>query len=415
MRLLMNDVVQTPIDQLIPYEKNAKLHPKKQVAQIAASIKEFGFNQPIVVDKDNKVIVGHGRLAAARLLGLETVPVVTVNLTDEQAKSYRLADNKLNESDWDMNLVIEELKSLSGPMVELTGFDTDLIIEPDEKDDEIPSIPEEPQSKLGDLYILGNHRVLCGDSTNLSDVEILMNENKADIVFTDPPYNVAYIGKTKDKLTIQNDAKTPESFRSFCEAFIKNYLTFCKGAMYVCMSSSEWGTVQSEFIKLGGHWSRVIIWVKDRMVLSRADYHTQFERIAVVNEDENEEGIPILYGWPDGSRRIWKGGRKQTDIWRVKRPSANKEHPTMKPVELCLRGITNSSEKGNIVLDLFLGSGSTLIASHKGERICYGMELDPRYVDVIVQRYVDYTGNTNIIKNGKNIVWQSTKKENTQN
>lgn len=206
---------------LRPYSKNAKKHPKKQIEQVASSIKEFGFNQPIVADKDGVVIVGHGRLEAAKLLGLTDVPVITVDLTEEQAKAYRLADNKLNESEWDMNLVIEELKGLSDEMLELTGFDKDLIIEPEEKDDEVPEVPEEPQSKLGDLYELGTHRLLCGDSTKLEDVEKLMDGKKADMVFTDPPYNVDYKGngkKTSDG--IMNDKMSDKAFDHFLvEAF----------------------------------------------------------------------------------------------------------------------------------------------------------------------------------------------------
>lgn len=382
------------LSDITPYEGNAKKHPKLQVDQIARSIQEFGFNQPIVIDKNNVIVVGHGRYFAAKVLELEDVPVVKLaHLTEEQIDAYRLADNKLNESEWDMELVIAELQELDRKNydISITGFDSDLLLSLNAKDDVIPENPP-AVAKVGDIWELGAHRVLCGDSTDVEAVSTLMQGSKADMVFTDPPYNVAYTGKTKEKLTISNDAMSREAFEVFCEKFIKNLLSFCNGCIYVCMSSSEWGTVQNKFIQLGGHWSRVIIWVKDRMVISRADYHTQFEPLVVVNEDVNEEGEPILYGWKKGTRHFFKGGRKQTDIWRIDRPTASREHPTMKPVQLVTRAITNNTAHAGLVMDLFLGSGSTLIAAEKTGRVCYGMELDPHYVDVIIKRWEDYTG-----------------------
>ena len=389
-----------PVENVIPYDKNAKKHPKKQVEQVAASIKEFGFNQPIVVDKDGVLIVGHGRLEAAKLLGLKEVPVIVADLTEEQAKAYRLADNKLNESDWDMNLVIEELKGLSEPMLDLTGFDSDLVIEADEKDDEVPEIPEEPQSKLGDLYELGNHRVLCGDSTNLEDVERVMDGKKADMVFTDPPYNVNYGGNNNPQYkqrTIENDNMTNEQFNSFCLDFYASYKMASKSGspIYTCYSDKAGRQFRNAFEESGYHFSCNIIWSKDRLVLSMGDYHSQHE--------------PILYGWLDGASHSYYGDRKQTTIWNMKRPTKSDLHPTMKPIELVEKALINSSKGEDVVLDLFLGSGSTLIASEKTGRICYGMELDPKYVDVIVQRYVDYTGDENVVLNGKKIVWKKKK------
>lgn len=382
------------INELKPYSKNAKKHPENQIKLIAESIKRFGFDSPIIVDKDNVVIAGHGRLEAAKLLGLKDVPTIQKeNLTDEEVKAYRLADNKIAESEWDMGLALEDLKGLSDEMFDLTGFDRDLLIEPDEKDDIIPENAPSV-SKLGDIWLLGKHRVMCGDSTIKEDVEKLMGGVLADMVFTDPPYNVAY-GKVEHpsyvKRSIMNDEMTPDKFLEFCEGFIQNIFSFCNGCIYMCMSCKEWPTIHNVFEKLGGHWSRTIIWVKDRAVMSRADYHTQFEPIAVVNEDVNEEGEPILYGWKKGVRHFFKGGRKQTDIWRIQRPLASREHPTMKPVQLCTRAIVNNTELDGLVLDLFLGSGSTLIACEKTNRICYGMELDPKYVDVIIKRWEDYT------------------------
>jgi len=431
------------ISLIKPYPKNAKQHPKRQIEQIANSIKEFGFNQPIVIDKNNTIIVGHGRYEAAKLLGLKDVPIIQVNLTEEQAKAYRLADNKLNESEWDMGLVIEELKGLSEPMIDLTGFDKDLIIEPDEKDDEVPEIPEEPKSKLGDLYELGNHRVLCGDSTKKEDVERLMDGKKADMVFTDPPYNVDYQGgmgthKQNKRSGILNDKMEKGDFNEFLYQALKLIIDNTVGGIYICMSSSELDSLKDAFERGGGHWQSFIIWVKNNFTLSRSDYQNTYE--------------PIMYGWPKRVKNhyfidrrdisnVWeelekvktkfdgqfttiefqgfkvriegkvnKGEiirkKQRIDIWRYDKPIVNPEHPTMKPVALCTEAITNSSKTDGIVLDTFLGSGSTLIAAEKTGRICYGMELDPKYVDVIVQRYVDYTGNRNIKLNGKEIIWQ---------
>jgi DNA modification methylase len=382
------------IENIKPYEKNAKKHPKKQVEQVAKSIKEFGFNQPIVIDKKGVIIVGHGRYEAAKLLGLSDVPVIEVELTEEQAKAYRLADNKLNESEWEMDLVIEELKGLSEDMLDLTGFDKDLIIEPENKDDEVPEVPEEPKSKLGDLYELGNHRVLCGDSTKAEDVERLMDGKLADMIHTDPPYNVDY-GVSKNPRhkirTIENDKQSPEEWEDFCKSLFVIFKQYNKGDIYMWGASSPEGMRMRLWLcELGCHWSATIIWKKDRLVLTPANYQRMYE--------------PCFYGW--FGKSSYDGGRKEVEVWDLKRPTDSKLHPTMKPIELCSKAIINSSKERDIVLDLFLGSGSTLIASEKTNRICYGMELDPCYVDVIVQRYVDYTGDEKIKLNGKEITWK---------
>ena len=366
--------------KITPYAKNAKKHPKKQIAQVAASIKEFGFNQPIVVDAKGVIIVGHGRYEAAKSLGMkdEDMPVTVVNLTEEQANAYRLADNKLNESEWDMSLVVEELKGLSEPMLELTGFDKDLIIEGDENDDVIPEVPEEPKSKLGDLYQLGEHRVLCGDSTKLEDVERLMDGKKADMVFTDPPYNIAYEGGSKKREMIKND-EVVDFYQFLLEAYSSFALVMKLGAsIYVCHADTERVNFTKAFRDAGFYLSSVIIWVKDNSTFGRADYFWKHE--------------PILYGWREGGAHTWHGDNKQDTVWNMKRPSKSDAHPTMKPIELIEKALVNSSKQEDIILDLFLGSGSTLIAAQKTGRICYGMELDPKYVDVIVKRWEDYTG-----------------------
>lgn len=415
------------VSEIKPYEKNAKKHPTKQVKQIAASIKEFGFNQPIVVDKNNVVIVGHGRLEAAKLLKIEDVPVITVDLTEEQAKAYRLADNKLNETDWDMGLVVEELKGLSAAMFDLTGFDEDLLLEDEAKDD---AMPEEVQTvvKLDDLWDLGGHRLLCGSSTDEVVVDRLMDGKKAQMVFTDPPYNVDYTGSMNSsgknsREGILNDKMSKIAFEEFLSKVSQNINKHCQGGVYICMSSSEIDTLKRAYELNGGHWQSFIIWVKNNFTLSRADYQNTYEPIlygwstevtnhfftedrtkANVFEDLQEvktkfdgvhtticfHGFEVkIKGKVEGSIR-----RKQskTDIWRYDKPTKSVEHPTMKPVALVQEAITNSSERGDIVLDLFGGSGTTIIAAEKTERVCYMMELDPKYCDVIIARYELYTG-----------------------
>ena len=376
-------MVNKPIDSIRPYEKNAKKHPAKQIQQVANSIKAFGFNQPIVVDSQGVIIVGHGRYEAAKSLKMATVPVLEVNLTDEQANAYRLADNKLNESEWDMALVVDELKGMSEDMLELTGFDKDLILEPDEKDDDVPEIPQEPVSKLGDLYQLGEHRVLCGDSTKLEDVERLMDGKKADMVFTDPPYNIAYEGGSKKREMIKN-YEVVDFYDFLLQAYSSFALSMKLGAaIYVCHADMERVNFTKAFRDAGFYLSSVVIWAKDNSTFGRADYFWKHE--------------PILYGWREGGAHTWHGDSKQDTIWNVKRPSKSEAHPTMKPIELIEKALINSSKQEDIVLDLFLGSGSTLIAAQKTGRICYGMELDPKYVDVIVKRWEDYTGETAVL------------------
>lgn len=397
------------------YSDNAKKHPERQVKMIAESIKRFGWQQPIVVDTQGIIIVGHGRYLAWQKHpeGMDEPWVVdnegnTLSgkqgreLTRKEIQAYRLADNKLNESDWDLEMAIEELHSIDDPALqELTGFDMDLLLEPDEEDDVIPETPEEPRSKLGDLYELGGHRVLCGDSTKVEDLAKLMDGKKANMCFTDPPYNVNYGATMKDKLrgtdnrTILNDKMSDEAFDTFLFESMSRVLENTEGSCYIAMSSSEMGSLQDAFKNAGGHWSTFIVWAKNTFTMGRSDYQRQYE--------------PILYGWREGVKnRFWCGDRNQSDIWNFDKPSKSELHPTMKPVELVVRAVTNSSELNGIVLDTFLGSGTTLIASEKTGRVCYGLELDPKFADVVVQRYVDYTGNTTIKCNGQDIVWEKT-------
>lgn len=396
------------VSNIRPYPKNAKKHPRRQIEQIAASIKEFGFNQPIVIDRENTVIVGHGRLEAAKLLGLEDVPAIQVNLTEEQAKAYRLADNKLNESEWDIDLVIEELKGLSELMIDLTGFEKDLLIEADERDDVIPENAP-PIAKLGDLWALGEHRVLCGDSTDKEAVERLMDGKKADMIFTDPPYNVVYEGMQNSKQwdKIENDAMTPEAFKEFLLKVFVNYHTYSKGeaAIYICHADKSHTEFRSSFEEAGYDWRVTIIWIKNSPAFNFAQYKYKHE--------------PIFYCYKKGHAVGWFGDRTNNTVWKedwttekivrwfknvlVKEQEIGKttvweekkergDHPTIKPIELIQRAIRNSSKEDDLIADFFLGSGSTLIAAEKTGRICYGMELEPKYVDVIIKRWEDYTG-----------------------
>jgi len=384
----------TPVDNLIPYARNARTHSDEQVAQIAASIAEFGFTNPILTDGERGVIAGHGRLAAARKLGLKEVPVIELAyLTDTQKKAYILADNRLAmNAGWDDELLKLELTELKDADfdLELMGFtsdELDRLINGDAgggltDDDAVPETPKEPVSRPGDLWILGNHRLLCGDSTMLSDVEKLMGNELADMAFTDPPYNVDYGNNAKDKMRgkdrrILNDA-LGDGFYQFLYDACVNLLMVTKGGCYVAMSSSELHTLQKAWLDAGGKWSTFIIWSKNTFTLGRADYQRQYE--------------PILYGWKQGADHFWCGDRDQSDIWNYNKPRVNDLHPTMKPVELVERAIKNSSKSRDIVLDLFGGSGTTLIACEKTGRQARLMELDPKFVDVIVKRWEEYTG-----------------------
>lgn len=385
------------VEALIPYARNAKQHTDAQVAQIAASIREFGWGAPILVDGKNNVIAGHGRLLAARKLGMDEVPVVPMShLTDTQRRALILADNKIGENaSWDdelLGLELTELREL-GFNLDLTGFspeEWDALINGDEAkagltdDDAVPEVPETPVSKTGDVWVLGEHKLLCGDATKAQDYAALLGDELVDMTFTDPPYNVNYANSAKDKLRGKNRAilndNLGEGFGQFLHDACSNILTRTKGAVYVAMSSSELDTLQSAFRRAGGRWSTFIIWAKNTFTLGRADYQRQYE--------------PILYGWRDGADHFWCGDRDQGDVWQIKKPQKNDLHPTMKPVELVERAVKNSSKSRDLVLDPFGGSGSTLIACEKTGRRARLIELDPKYVDVIVRRWQDWTGKT---------------------
>ena len=383
-------------EKLVPYARNARTHSEEQVAQIAASIVEFGFTNPILAGSDGVIVAGHGRLAAAQKLGLDTVPVVVLDhLTPTQRRALIIADNRIAENaGWDDAMLRIELQSLQedGFNLDITGFDADALaelmageettVDGNTDEDAVPEVSETPISRPGDIWVLGEHRLLCGDSTVAESYDRLMQGEPADMVFTDPPYNVDYANSAKDKMRgtdrpILND-NLGDGFYDFLLAALTPMLQHCAGATYIAMSSSELDTLQQAFRAAGGKWSTFIIWAKHTFTLGRADYQRQYE--------------PILYGWPEGENRHWCGDRDQGDVWAIKKPQNNDLHPTMKPVELVERALRNSSRPGDTVLDPFGGSGTTVIAAEKSGRKARMIELDPKYCDVIVRRWQDFSG-----------------------
>ena len=380
------------VEKLIPYAKNARTHSDEQVAQIAGSIKEFGFNNPVLVDKDNSIIAGHGRVMAARKLGMDKVPVVILNhLTESQRKAYILADNRIAlNSGWDTSMLSVELQDLKDDIdLSLLGFDPDeldALLNPVEEtegltdEDAVPDVPDEPKTKLGDIYILGNHRLMCGDSTSIDSVEKLMDGQLADQLVTDPPYNIAYEGGSKKREQIKNDEMADEEFRQFLkDVYIAANAVMKAGAVfYIWHADTEGYNFRGAARDMGWKVRQTLIWNKDNSAFGRSDYHWKHE--------------PCLYGWKEGAAHLWAADRKQTTVIQCKRPSKSDLHPTMKPVELMEYQILNNTKGSDIVLDLFGGSGSTLIAAEKvGRKACL-MELDPKYCDVIVKRWEDFTG-----------------------
>lgn len=386
-----------PLARLQPYAKNAKQHGADQVTKIAASMAEFGWTVPCLVAEDGELIAGHGRVMAAAQLGLTEAPVIVLgHLSEAQRNAYRIADNKLTElGTWDAALLSEELNALLADDFDLSliGFSDDELqtllagdegsdTDPQAGEDEVPETPEDPVSRPGDLWILGNHRLLCGDATVITDVQRVLGGALADMCFCDPPYNVDYAGgagaeqKGKGR-RIKNDA-LGDGFGQFLYDACALINTHTDGAVYICMSSSELHTLQAAFKEAAGHWSTFIIWSKDRFTLGRSDYQRQYE--------------PILYGWPDNAKRHWCGDRDQGDVWQIARPQKNDLHPTMKPVALVERAIRNSSQRGDLIFDPFGGSGTTLIAAEATGRRSVLLELDPKYVDVIVRRWQHFTG-----------------------
>jgi site-specific DNA-methyltransferase (adenine-specific) len=381
------------IEQLLPYAKNSRTHDDAQVAQLAASIKEFGFNNPVLVDGEGTIIAGHGRVMAARKLGLDEVPAIKLgHLTENQKKAYIIADNRLAlNAGWDTEMLTLEIKDLQSEDFDLSlmGFDEDelaKLLEPEVVDgltdeDAVPDVPEEPKTKPGDIYQLGNHRLMCGDSTSVDAVEKLMDKHLADQLITDPPYNVDYEGSDGQK--IKNDSMDDSAFRSFLyDAFSLAFSFMKNGAsFYIWHADLEGYNFRGAIIDCGQKIRSCLIWNKPSIVMGRSDYHWKHE--------------PCLYGWKDGASHLWATDRKQsTVIDFVSKVKKNDLHPTMKPVELIEYQILNNTKGQDIVLDLFGGSGTTIIACEKSGRNARVMELDPKYCDVIVKRWEEFTGQT---------------------
>ena len=384
------------VDSLNPNPKNPNKHPDSQIELLSKNIKYLGWRHPITVSKRSGFIVaGHGRLMAAKKLGVQIVPVDYQDFnSDADEMAVLVADNRLAElsetSEEDLKNILYELDGKIE--IDLTGFSDAEVeqllrdINTDVLDEDVPEVPTEPISKFGDIFEFGSHRLMCGDSTDSEQVKKLMGDEIANMVFTDPPYNVDY---GSDDRKIENDNLGSE-FPQFLEKVIKNIFSFSNGAIYICMSSSEIDSLQSTFRRLGGHWSTFIIWAKDTFTLGRSDYHRQYE--------------PILYGWKDGVSHYFCGDRSQGDVWEFAKPKKNDVHPTMKPVELCQRAVQNSSKPNDIVLDLFGGSGSTLIACEQTNRKCRMMEFEPKYCDVILKRFLVLNPNAKILRNGEKFI-----------
>lgn len=392
-------VAMMPVDCLIPYARNPRKNDSA-VDAVAASIKEFGFRQPIVVDDEMVILVGHTRAKAAKKLGLVEVPVhVASGLTESQKKAYRIADNRLNElAEWDDDLLALELEDLRMDDFDLgtMGFDdgeVDRLLDgldatPDglTDEDEAPEPSVVPVSKPGDVWLLGKHRVMCGDSTDAAQVGTLLAGGVADMLWTDPPYGVSYVGKTSDALTIENDSLDDAQLEAFLRSVFVCAMDACRAgaAWYVAAPPGPLHHCFSTVLKDMGVWRQTLNWVKHVFALGRSDYHYRHE--------------PIFYGWKPGGSHFFIDDRTQDTILEFDKPSRNGEHPTMKPVELIERCIQNSSKQGWTVLDLFGGSGSTLIACEKTGRINRSMELDPKYCDVIVRRWQEFTGKQAVLE-----------------
>lgn len=401
------------IEELIPYARNARTHSQAQITQIAASIKEFGFLAPVVIDEDNTILCGHGRFYAAQKLGLKKIPCVKEShLTEAQKRAYIIADNKLSiNAGWDDELLAVELSDLQGEGIDLsiTGFDekelADLFDDKSKSDveddgyDLSAALEKAAFVQRGDIWTVGRHRLMCGDATSADDVAALMGGKRANLLLTDPPYGVSF--KSSSGLTIQNDSIKDEDFYSFLKsAFSAAVDCLEKGAAaYIFHADTEGLNFRRAFVDAGFHLAGCCIWVKDSLVLGRSDYQWQHE--------------PVLYGFLQNGKHSWYSDRKQTTIWNFAKPKKNANHPTSKPLDLLSYPIQNSSQENAIVLDTFGGSGSTLMACELTNRICYTMELDEKYASVILRRYVDDTGRPDDVfveRNGERIPYASLAK-----
>lgn len=380
-----------PVKELKPYERNARKHQNEDVTAIVASIRDFGFDDPIGIWSDKNIIVeGHGRLLAAKKLGMKEVPCIRLDhLSDEQRRAYALAHNRTAElSVWNDELLHLELDDITDIDMEELGFNLeDPLAEAEAVDDDYDiELPEEPKAKRGDIWQLGRHRLMCGDSTMLDEVQMLTDGAKVDLFLTDPPYNVNYEG-TAGK--IQNDSMKDDAFRQFLtDAFTNAAMVMKPGAsFYIWHADSEGYNFRQACKNAGWTVRQCLIWNKNSLVLGRQDYQWKHE--------------PCLYGWKEGAGHQWHNDRKQTTVLDFDRPKKNAEHPTMKPVPLFDYEICNSTKEGDIVLDLFGGSGTTIMACEQDGRSGYLMELDPKYVDVIVDRWEKFTGERAVLLNGE--------------
>jgi len=382
------------IDKLVPYARNARTHSKEQILQLRASLREFGFVNPVIVDKDLNIIAGHGRILAAKEEGITEVPCVFAeHLTEAQKRAYIIADNRLAmNAGWDMEMLSVEISELQGVDFDLSvlGFDEAELSKlmgdiEDVKDDDF-DVDEELKkpavTKVGDLWLLGNHRLICGDSTKIDTFTVLMDGKQANLVVTDPPYNVNYEGSAGK---LKNDNMADEAFYTFLLSAFKNMeAVMTKDAsIYVFHADTEGLNFRKAFSDAGFYLSGTCIWKKQSLVLGRSPYQWQHE--------------PVLFGWKKAGKHNWYSDRKQTTIWEFEKPKKNADHPTMKPVPLIAYPILNSSMVNSIVLDPFGGSGSTLVACEQTERICYTIELDEKYSDVIVKRYVEQVGDSDSV------------------
>ena len=403
-----------PLSRLVPYVNNARTHSPEQLTKLRSSLREFGFINPVIIDREFNVIAGHGRIAAAKEEGMEEVPCVFVDfLTEAQKKAYILADNRMAlDAGWDEELLRIEIESLQGADfdVSLTGFGEDEIAdlfagdgEKDVKDDDFDlsaALEKAAFVERGDIWTVGRHRLMCGDATSAEDVAALMDGKKANLIVTDPPYGVSF--KSGSGLSIQNDSMKGDEFYTFLYNSFSCMVEHLEsgGAAYVFHADTEGLNFRKAFVDAGFHLAGVCIWVKNSLVLGRSDYQWQHE--------------PVLYGFLKNGKHPWYSDRKQTTIWNYDKPKRNKNHPTSKPLDLLGYPISNSSQENAIVLDTFGGSGSTLMACEQTNRICHMMELDEKYASVILRRYVEDTGdseNVYVVRGEEKIPYSALVKE----
>lgn len=403
------DMKLVPLDKLVPYVNNARTHSPEQINKLRASIREFGFINPVIIDGDYGIIAGHGRVIAAREEGINEVPCVFVeHLSAAQKKAYILADNRMAlDAGWDEELLRVEIEALQGENfnVGLTGFDdkelADLFKNDDKEieDDDFDltaALEKASFVKRGDVWTVGRHRLVCGDATSKEDVDALMDGKRANLILTDPPYGVSF--KSKSGLTIKNDSMKDEEFYQFLLAAFKNMVDHLEpgGSAYVFHADTEGLNFRQAFVDAGLHLAGCCIWVKNSLILGRSDYQWQHE--------------PVLYGFLQNGKHKWYSDRKQTTIWNFNKPKRNENHPTSKPLDLLGYALKNSSQENAIVVDTFGGSGSTLMACEGMNRICHTLELDEKYASVILRRYVEDTGdaeNVYVYRNGEKVMYSN--------